>query len=112
MQLSNAAYADPFVKVVITGAKLKKVLKSDDGPLAEELLRTVLEIERRAKSNAPVDTGRLQNSISSGLEDNVEGLAGVVGTDVDYAPFVEFGTQRMPPRPFLTSAAYDVLGGP
>lgn len=69
-----------------------------------------------------VDTGRLQSSIStnwtgSGMargvvgskassEDGVgvpnsDGFHVLVGTNVEYAPFLEFGTRRMAARPFV-----------
>ena len=42
-------------------------------------------------------TGRLRNSISHGVvEDKV-----IIGTNLEYAPYVELGTYRMPSRPFL-----------
>lgn len=45
-------------------------------------------MERYAKLLAPVDTGRLRNSIGH----EVEGNTVAVGTDVEYAPYLEFGT--------------------
>lgn len=49
-----------------------------------------LIIERTAKKLAPVDTGRLRSSIRGVLR----GMVGEVLTDVEYAPFQEFGTGR------------------
>lgn len=50
-----------------------------------------------------VDTGRLRNSISHRVRDDyVE-----IGTNVEYGIYVEFGTSRMKPNPFLRSAAGD-----
>jgi HK97 gp10 family phage protein len=46
-------------------------------------------------------TGELRDSI----EYTVNGNEGCVGTDNKAAPFLEFGTSRMPPRSFLRSAA-------
>ena len=45
-------------------------------------------MERYAKLLCPVDTGRLRNSISH----QVEGNTVAVGTNVEYAPYLEFGT--------------------
>lgn len=62
------------------------------------VLEAGLFFEREAKLNAPVDTGRLQASIGHGPEGvwNVGGAAGKgywveIGTNVEYAPYMEFG---------------------
>lgn len=46
--------------------------------------------EGHAKKLTPVDTGRLRNSIAYAVKDN----AAYIGTNVEYAPPVEFGTSR------------------
>lgn len=51
------------------------------------------------------DTGRLRNSISHGVEDRGMGkLVAIVGSNVEYAPYLELGTKRMAARPFLLRA--------
>lgn len=58
--------------------------------------------ESYAKKLCPVDTGRLRNSIThQQYDENTE----VIGTNVEYAPFVELGTTRMSARPYLRPAA-------
>ena len=57
-------------------------------------------IQARAKQNAPVRTGQLRDSITS----LVEADSAFVGSDLDYAPFVEYGTRYMMARPFLSDA--------
>jgi HK97 gp10 family phage protein len=52
--------------------------------------KTALQVERSAKQKAPVDTGTLRASIQI-APDGV--AAYLVGTSVEYAPDVEFGTQ-------------------
>ena len=47
-----------------------------------------LTAEGHAKKETPVDTGRLRNSISHATDDE----AAYIGTNVEYAPYVEFGT--------------------
>lgn len=79
-----------------------------------ELLATVNEAKKRAleimggkaesyaKQLAPVDTGRLRNSITHAqLNENTE----VIGSNVEYAPYQELGTSRMAAHPFLRPAA-------
>lgn len=45
-------------------------------------------------------TGRLRNSITHGTTED----KAIVGTNLNYAPYVELGTQSMPSRPFLRNA--------
>lgn len=65
----------------------------------------MLEIWRDARFAAPVDTGNLANSIiPDGPYTLGSTVTGKVGTNVYYAPFVEFGTRFMAARPFLGPA--------
>ncbi len=61
-------------------------------------------VERDAKKNAPIDTGRLRNSITHRLETETGQIIGIVGTNVEYASFQEFGTSKMAAQPFLFPA--------
>jgi HK97 gp10 family phage protein len=67
-----------------------------------EVKRSALNVQNGARRRAPVDTGRLRNSITH--ETTPNGLAARVGTNVEYAPFQEFGTRRNAARPFLFPA--------
>ena len=83
----------------------------DDIP--EEVIKNVenitkkssLKIESDAIWNAPIDTGRLEASINA---DGVKSQSGVItadiGTNVDYAEDVEFGTSRQVAQPYLIPA--------
>ena len=62
---------------LVSGRKLQNALA-----MAGEVVRA------DAVDNCPVDTGRLRDSITS----TVEGDSAVIGTNVEYAPYVEFGT--------------------
>ena len=64
------------------------------------LAKTSADIERDAKINAPVDTGALRNSIGRDL---APGTA-VIGPTVNYGAYVELGTSRMRPQPYLGPA--------
>lgn len=53
-----------------------------------------------APNSAPnTDTGRLVSSVVVEVQDDV-----YVGTGLEYAPHLEFGTKNMQPRPFLNPA--------
>jgi HK97 gp10 family phage protein len=57
-------------------------------------------VESEAQENAPVDTGRLRNSITH----EIEGRYAVIGSNVEYAPHVELGTSRAKAQPYLRPA--------
>ena len=65
--------------------KLKKLENLD---LSIPLEEACLVVENAAKSKVPVDTGNLRSSITHDVDED----EGVVGTNVEYAPYVEFGT--------------------
>ena len=48
-----------------------------------------LTAEGHAKNETPVDTGRLRNSINHATDDE----AAYIGTNVEYAPYVELGAR-------------------
>lgn len=62
-----------------------------------------LAAEGYAKRTCPVDTGNLRNSITHAVESGEDAV--YVGTNVEYAPYVEMGTRRTAARPFLRPAA-------
>lgn len=62
-------------------------------------MKAGLKAEYFAKKNTPVDTGNLRSSINTQLvEKKKDRVEAVVGTNVEYAPFVEFGTRKMKPH--------------
>lgn len=63
--------------------------------------RAGLEVESTAKTLAPVDTGFLRSSISAEFPSRYKA---VVTAHAHYAGFVELGTSRMAPRPYLYPA--------
>lgn len=83
---------------------IEEFLNSEDGPVGAFLARKGVRGEAVAKRLCPVDTGRLRASITHRLGRDSEGLFVDVGTDVEYAPYVELGTSRMAARPYLRPA--------
>lgn len=62
-----------------------------------------LVAEGYAKRLCPVDTSRLRDSITH----TTDSKAAYIGTNVDYAVYVEMGTVRTPAQPYLKPAAED-----
>ena len=65
---------------------------------------TALKVESDAKWRTPVDTGRLEASITTELNKGPLGMQAEVGTNVEYASAVEFGTSTQVAQPYLIPA--------
>ncbi len=91
------------------GDKLKKAIHAAG---LRGMKRVLVLAEREAKKNASgrpgpnVQTGRLRASISHRIADiNDEGVIGQIGSNVEYAEPVEFGTSKRQAYPYLRPAA-------
>ncbi len=89
---------------------------TDNSDLIEEALnqaceraltRIGLQAERYAKEaltkQEAVKTGNLRDSIAFKVNESEKAVT--VGTNVDYGIYVEYGTKKMPERPFIKPAA-------
>ena len=85
-------------RVVLNDAGIRQVLQSPAGPVARDLLKRGQRVEDQARVNASgrpgpnVQTGRLRSSIHKRLVAEGSTLVCEVGTPVEYARYVEFGT--------------------
>jgi len=100
------------IKIDIDIKNLEKALKNNAIKIleagAEGLLMAGEKIATDTKLNTPVDTGRLRGSYNAQLIEKNENEAIVeVGTDVEYAGFVEFGTSRQQAQPHFMPAVED-----
>ena len=85
--------------------KFQKIGREVGSNVEQALVIGALRVERDAKINAPVDTGRLRSSITHRLIDNEKNNPVVeVGTSISYAVAQEFGTTKMPAQPYLYPA--------
>lgn len=66
-----------------------------------------LKAEGYAKALCPVDTGNLRNSITHQVSLSEDGV--YIGTNVEYAPYVELGTVRKAERPYIRPAVENHL---
>lgn len=79
----------------------EQVLSAMEKAIERELEAIGLTAESHAKKETPVDTGRLRNSISHAVEDR----AAYIGTNVEYAPYVELGARGRDGKHMLQRAA-------
>jgi len=118
----------PAISIKVTGdreliAKLKKLGDQTGGRMLETaVVSGALLVQNEAKRLAPVKTGNLRRSIHVGghseeseLADStgsdIEGSSHsaseahvLVGTNVEYGTYQEFGTSKIPARPYLRPA--------
>lgn len=62
-------------------------------PLKRFFTASALAVQRNAKKRAPVDTGRLRRSIAYEVHGAAVPMWAKIGTNVEYAPYQEFGTR-------------------
>lgn len=62
-------------------------------------------VEGAAKLRCPIDTGNLRGSINHKVDKKE--LSVRIGTQVEYAPWIELGTNKMSAHPFLVPALYE-----
>lgn len=80
------------VTVKNVGRLIQRLNKIADMDLKEKMVQATKVVHAQAKSLAPVDTGNLAGSIHQEVKKKAENLEGRVFTNVQYAPYVEFGT--------------------
>ena len=62
--------------------------------------KSAFDLQAIAQSIVPVKTGNLKNS----LDVELAGLSAFIGPTVNYGAYVELGTHKMTPRPYMTPA--------
>ena len=88
--------------------ELKKALRKNEQEAKRKMRLAAQaggkEIEADASNKVPVLTGNLKRSIHTEVEDEGDNVNALIGTDVEYAPFVEYGTSKMNAQPYLRPA--------
>lgn len=81
---------------------LKEIKQALKEQTEQALIAIGARAETHAKKYCPVDTGNLRNSISNAVATNEKAV--YIGTNVEYAPYVELGTSRAKAQPYLRPA--------
>lgn len=97
------------MKVSISGQRemqrnLKKATDKLIGRAKTAVHEGAVEIRSDAQATVPVDTGALQRSIEI-IDESVDSkIQMAIGSKLEYAPHVEYGTSKMSSQPYLTPA--------
>ena len=89
------------MSVEIKNNNTDKVVSAIDKAIERGLEAIGLTAEKYAKEETPVVTGRLRNSISHAVKDD----SAYIGSNVEYAPFVELGSRGRTGKHMLKRAA-------
>lgn len=67
--------------------------------------KSTLDTQAGGQARSPVDTGFNRNSITSSFSGNQSEFTGETGPTSEYGGFLEEGTSRMAPRPYMRPSA-------
>ena len=80
-----------LIEIDLSRFNIDKDEKNVEEKIKQGITKVTLEAEKECKTECPVDTGNLMNSIASEIGED----EGLVKTDVEYAPYVIYGTSKM-----------------
>ena len=92
------------IKITSDAEKLLRKFNNTDAvekDVSKLVKDTLYNIEKDAKRDCPVDTGRLRGSITTNI---ISTYSGEVGTNVEYAEYVNSGTRYQEAQPYFDSA--------
>lgn len=83
-----------MVTVTVTGLDRLRVVdpRKAEAAMKRGMKRAVVLGANQVKREAPVDTGRLRASVTDDVRAEGRDIVGVIGSNVEYAPSVEYGT--------------------
>lgn len=90
------------IKEIIITDNSDQVIDAKNAAIRAALEAIAVQAEGYAVALCPVDTSRLKNSISHAVE--VADECAYIGTNVEYAAYVEFGTSKAAAQPYLKPA--------
>ncbi len=90
--------AQPVIAVKIEGLeRVERKFREAPGVVNSEIRngmeRSVKKVTTDVQAGTPVDVGRLRSQITNVVQGSGAETRGIVGTNVKYAPYMEFGTR-------------------
>lgn len=84
--------------------RIEAIAKNTDN-IAEEIVVNLGTIAHKvARNTVPVDTGALKQSLTLEVDKQGTSTVATIGSSLEYAPHVEFGTVYQTPQPYLNPA--------
>lgn len=83
---------------------LRAAMIRDRATVLRGITKITADTQRDAQSLCPVDTGFLRSSITREVADLGLRIVGETGPTAHYGRYVEEGTSRMGPQPYMTPA--------
>ena len=83
---------------VIVGSKRIIVTQATKEAMVNAAISVGMLVTGYAQDICPVDTGRLRDSITYAYNDDDSQVTLLIGTNVEYAPYVELGHKQQPGR--------------
>ena len=102
------------IKLRIRNTKQLITLLEYDKKLCEQVTADIVkyhagQLVNLAKKYCPVDTGQLRSSIrDTTVEDGGNNFNRYVSANTNYARYVEYGTTRTRPQPYMIPASYEI----
>lgn len=85
--------------------RLQEARKQMIRAAAQSVAVSAEEVVAMAKELCPVESGALRNSITATVSRTETGVTAQVTCKKGYGKYVEYGTSKMPARPFMYPAA-------
>ena len=101
--MATISFIGPNGEVMVGTDNSEEVSQDIKAAVNVALEKIGLLAEGYAQMKCPVDTGNLRSSITHEVSEGEKAV--YIGTNVEYAPYVELGTSRQNAQPFLRPAA-------
>lgn len=101
--MATVSFIGPNGEVMVGTDNSEEVSQGIKVAIDTALEKIGLLAEGYAQMKCPVDTGNLRGSITHVVSEGEKAV--YIGTNVEYAPYVELGTSKQKAQPYLRPAA-------